>query len=94
MAYSKAFRVSERRRLRNRAVKSRTRHALYKARRLIQEGKLEEAEQAVKEAISLLDRAVTKGVFHRNNADRKKSRLMKQLNALRASLQAQSAPTR
>jgi hypothetical protein len=47
----------------------------------------EGAEQLVGVAISALDRAVSKGVLHRNNAARRKSRLMKRLQA------AEQAPT-
>jgi len=39
------------------------------------------AEEAVRAAVSELDRAAKKGVIHKNNAARRKSRLMKQLNA-------------
>jgi small subunit ribosomal protein S20 len=39
----------------------------------------------VAHAVKLLDGAVTKGIIHRNNAARKKSRLMAKLNALKAS---------
>jgi ribosomal S20-like protein len=40
-------------------------------------------------AISALDRAVAKGVLHRNNAARRKARLMRRLNA---EMQAPAAP--
>lgn len=42
-------------------------------------------------AISALDRAVSKGVLHRNNAARRKARLMKRLNAATAA-QEPAAP--
>ena len=42
------------------------------------------AERAVRAAISELDRATQKGVIHRSNAARRKSRLMAKFNALRA----------
>ena len=46
-------------------------------------------------AISALDRAVSKGVLHRNNAARRKARLMKRLNAAAtAPAPAPAAPTR
>ncbi len=48
----------------------------------IEGGKKEDAVVAVKEAIRSLDRASSKGVIHKNNAARRKSRLMKQLVAL------------
>lgn len=41
-----------------------------------------EAEQSFKEASSYMDRLVTKGILHRNNAGNKKSQLAKHLNSL------------
>jgi small subunit ribosomal protein S20 len=74
------MRQNARRRVRNQAVRSRMRSHLKLARASARQGK-EEAAQDVKTAISALDRAVTKGVIHRNNAARRKSRLMKALAA-------------
>jgi small subunit ribosomal protein S20 len=47
---------------------------------LIESGRLEEAEAVAFQALRALDRAAQKGVIHRNNAARRKSRLMRQLN--------------
>jgi hypothetical protein len=53
------------------------------------------AEELVVTAISALDRAVSKGVLHRNNAARRKARLMKRLNASAAApAPAPAAPIR
>ncbi len=53
-------------------------------------GDLEAAARAIGDAISTLDRAAAKGVIHKNNAARRKSRLMKRFNALvKARLQHQ-----
>jgi len=41
----------------------------------------DEAEAALRQAISRIDRAATKGVIHKNAADRKKSRLVKRVTA-------------
>jgi small subunit ribosomal protein S20 len=78
----KRIRSTARRTARNRAIRSATRTFVKKARLLIAAGNKEEAEAAVKRAISALDRAVTKGVLHRNNAARRKSRLVKRLQSL------------
>jgi small subunit ribosomal protein S20 len=51
-----------------------------KARQLIEQGQLEEAREAVHVAVSRLDKAAAKGIIHKNNAARRKSRLMQQLN--------------
>jgi len=45
-------------------------------------------------AISALDRAVAKGVLHRNNGARRKSRLMKRLNASGQAAATAAPPTR
>ena len=82
----KQIRVAERKRLRNRPVKTRVKNALGKAVASIAgNAGAEDTLAAVTEAISQLDRAASKGVIHPNNAARRKSRLMKRLNAARAS---------
>lgn len=79
----KRMRQNERRRLKNRVARSRVRTALKGARAATTE-KVETARASVGDAIRSLDKAVTKGIVHQNTAARKKSRLMKQLAALRA----------
>lgn len=79
-AAEKAVRSSERRRLRNRAVKSMTKTTLTKAQKALAGGDLEAAQSAVAVSIKSLDKAAKKGVIHSNTADRRKSRLMKRLN--------------
>lgn len=80
----KRIRSNEKKRVRNRVVRSRARTEIKKARVLIQEGDLETARQAALEAIRTLDKAAGKGILHPNNAARRKSRLMKQLAQLEA----------
>lgn len=72
---------NEKKRLRNRVVRGSTRTFIAKAQKSITDGK-EESAEAVKLAISALDKAAVKGVIHKNNAARRKSRLMKRLNAV------------
>jgi len=67
---------------RNRARRSRMRTFISKAQQSIDAGDKAEAEVTVRQAISEIDRAVTKGVLHKNNAARRKSRLMSRYNAL------------
>jgi len=74
------MRQNERRRLRNRMFRSRARTAVKKARRLIQEGQVEEAREAVRVAYSALDKAAEKGIIHKNNAARRKARLTRLYN--------------
>ena len=80
----KRIRNSEKKRQRNRVVRSRTRTEIKKARVLLDSGDLKNAVQATREAIRQLDKAATKGVLHRNNVARRKSRLMKRLAQLQA----------
>lgn len=77
----KQMRQNEKRRARNRQVRSSTRTAMKKANILIVSGDEQEATTAVRQAISALDKAAQKGVIHPNNAARHKSRLMKKLEA-------------
>lgn len=74
----KRMRQSERRRVRNRMVRSKVRTAVKVARTAVTSGG-GDARAAVLEAIRTLDRAVTKGVIHRNTAARKKSALARRL---------------
>jgi len=79
---AKRMRQEQKRRLHNRSVKSLVRTQVSKARQAITgNASVEDAQEAVRRAVSELDRAAKKGVIHRNNAARRKSRLMKQLNA-------------
>ena len=74
----KRMRQSERRRVRNRTIRSQVRTAIKTART----AGGDTLRTAVAEAIRTLDRAVTKGVVHRNTAARKKSSLAKKLNTV------------
>lgn len=76
----KRLRSAERRRLHNRVYRGRTRTAVKKALLLIDEGRVEEAREAVRLAVSALDKAAEKGIIHKNNAARRKSRLAQYLN--------------
>lgn len=78
----KRMRQEQKRRAHNRSVKSIVRTQITKARQAIITPNMnaEDAAVAVRSAVSELDRAAKKGVIHPNNAARRKSRLMKQLN--------------
>ncbi|MFC2017315.1 30S ribosomal protein S20 [Chloroflexota bacterium] len=76
----KRVQVDERRRLRNRSIRSLVKTNIIKAERLIFSGELEAAQPAVVAAIGSLDKAAEKGIIHPNNAARRKSRLVKKLN--------------
>lgn len=72
---------NEKRRIRNRIVRGRTRTFIKEARTELQNADSTSAEKAVLLAVSALDKAAAKGIIHKNNASRKKSRLMKHLAA-------------
>jgi len=74
---------NEKRRLRNRVVRGSARSAVIKARAAFETNSPETKEQVLK-AISELDKAAEKGVIHKNNAARRKSRLMKKLASFKA----------
>ncbi len=76
----KRIRSSARKQQSNRILRGRARTAVKKARLALDEGKPEDAQTAIQQAISELDRAAGKGVIHKNNAARRKARLMKQLH--------------
>ncbi len=89
MANSKAsrkrIRVSEQKRVRNRPFRTAARTYVKKAELAIRAGDQAVAVTAVGDALSMLDRVASKGIIHKNNAARRKSRLMKKFNALSAS---------
>ena len=73
---------NEKRRLRNRVFRGQARTSVKKARVAIASAEKEEAKVKVMDAVKALDKAASKGIIHKNNAARRKSRLMKQLVAL------------
>lgn len=77
------MRQSEKRRVYNRTYRNRARTYVKKARLALVKGDAKVAEAEVKEAIRDLDKAASRGVIHPRNAARRKSRLMKQLAALK-----------
>ena len=77
----KRIRSNERKRLRNQMYRSRVKTMIRKAEQLIFGG--EQSEEAVREALSTLDKAAVKGIIHKNNAARRKSRLVKKVVALK-----------
>ncbi len=76
----KQVRVTQKKSLRNKPIKSLVKTNIIKAEKLIFSGELKSAQEAVVAAVSSLDRAAEKGVIHPNNAARRKSRLLKKLN--------------
>ena len=72
---------NEKRRVNNRNVRGSARTAVTQARAALNKN-APETKAAIQQAISALDKAAEKGVIHKNNAARRKSRLMKKLASL------------
>ncbi len=74
----KRIKQNLKRRLRNRAVRSTIRSSVKTARAAVTE-KTPQAKEVVLEAVRILDRAVSRGIIHRNTAARKKSTLARSI---------------
>ena len=82
LAAEKSDRQTEKRRLRNRMVKSKTKTLVKDLIGLVEEKKKDDAKKLYAELASLLDKAVNKGIYKRNTAARKKSRMSLLLNKM------------
>jgi small subunit ribosomal protein S20 len=84
LSAEKSNRQGEKRRLRNKMIKSRAKTLVKDFVGLVEEKKKDEAQKMLLEVASFLDQAVSKGVYHRNTAARKKSRMSHLLSGLKA----------
>ena len=86
---------SNKRKIRNKAVKQETRTEIKKFNQLVLEnsGNKEAITQQLRTVEKLVDKAVSKGVIHRNKAARIKSKLTKRLNAIIVSVSTQDNST-
>ena len=80
----KRNRQNEKRRLRNKAVKSSLKTAVRKFNEAVQAGDAETARTLLRDASRKLDKAVSKGVIHKNQAANRKSAIAKRQNTLAA----------
>ena len=76
--------VIEKKTARNNMIKTGYRTAVKKFEKAVEEANVEEATKLFAEATKKIDQACTKGVIVKNTAARKKSRLAKKLNAIKA----------
>ena len=83
MPAKKTGRQQAKRAVRTRGDRTATRSAIAKALRSVESGDLAGAEAAVYDALVTLDRAVQKGILHKNNVNRRKSRLAARLNKMK-----------
>lgn len=75
---------SRKRRLRNQSVKSAIKTFVKKTRATIASGELETAQTLIAATASLVDKAAKRHIIHPNTAARRKSRLVRRMNAAKA----------
>lgn len=80
----KRIKTNEKARLRNKAVKSELRTAIRRTREAVEAGDADKAVAAQRAAARKLDKAVSKGVIHKNQAANKKAALAKRVQTLQA----------
>jgi len=80
----KRHRQNVKRQARNQVVRTGVRHAVRQLREVIAKKDTANAETMLRDTMKTLDKAVTKGVLHRNNAARRISRLSQQVAALKS----------
>lgn len=78
----KRVRSTDARTAKNKMVKSELKTAIKKFKKAIEENSIEEAKTTLANAVKLVDKAVSKGLIHKNNAANKKSRLTKMYNKI------------
>ncbi|SHK79143.1 30S ribosomal protein S20 [Desulforamulus aeronauticus] len=76
----KRVEIAQKRTIRNASIKSAVKTAIRKYEVALKSESREVAETTLRKALVALDKAVTKGVLHKNAAARKKSRLTKRFN--------------
>jgi small subunit ribosomal protein S20 len=79
----KRIRTNEKARQRNKAVKSEIKTAIRRAHEAVAAGDDAKAVEAERAAGRKLDKAVSKGVLHKNNAANKKSALAQRVSSLK-----------
>ncbi|SEL68736.1 30S ribosomal protein S20 [Streptacidiphilus jiangxiensis] len=80
----KRIKTNEKARQRNKAVKSSLKTAVRKTREAVEAGDFAKAQELARAASRELDKAVSKGVIHKNQAANKKSALAVKVDALKA----------
>ncbi|WP_042367960.1 MULTISPECIES: 30S ribosomal protein S20 [Streptacidiphilus] len=80
----KRIKTNEKARQRNKAVKSSLKTAIRKTREAVEAGDFAKADELARAASRELDKAVSKGVIHKNQAANKKSALATKVDALKA----------
>jgi len=84
LSAKKRVRQSIKRRARNRFRKEQIKEQVKAFQTAITAGDVKKAEEALKQTVRKMDRVATKGTIHKNTASRKRSRMARRLNAVRA----------
>ena len=79
LSAAKRLRQSKERAARNKKWKTRVKSAIHASRNAIA-ANAESTQEEVRKAVALIDRAVVKGILHKNAGARKKSRLIRRFN--------------
>jgi small subunit ribosomal protein S20 len=77
----KRVKTNEKRRMRNKSVRSSVRTAVRKFREAVEAGNTEEAATLQRAASRALDKAASKGVIHKNQAANRKSAMAKRIDS-------------
>jgi len=86
----KRERQNRKRRLRNRSTKSTMKTAIRKFNEAVASGDVESASAMLATSLKLIDSTASKGVIHKNTANRKKSRLQLRFNKMEQANVAQA----
>ncbi len=82
----KRIKVIAKKTLRNKMIKSSTKTAMKKVFFAIESGDKDNMTVALRNAVASIDKACSKGIYHKNNASRKKSSLTKLVNSAAAKM--------
>jgi small subunit ribosomal protein S20 len=74
--------VSDKKNMHNRIIKSRMKSSVKKFEAAVAAGSKDEAAVSYREAVSMVDKAASKGVIHKNASDRKKAQLTRTLASI------------
>lgn len=80
----KRVKINDKKRALNQSQKSDMRTAIKKVESFIEANDVENAKALLPETLRKIDKAVQKGIIHKNNGERNKTRLIKKMNSLGA----------
>ena len=86
----KRLRQNVKHNLRNRSYRSALKTQIKDYLGVVKEGKVQAAEEELRFTVQKLDKAAKKGILHKKTASRRKSRLTKKLNQIKAAVQEKS----